>query len=182
MRLFWVIPILSLAAAGSAGEYESARKKIDSIRGDRLAPGTRVQFTPQELKAYAEREMPPGVRNPRLEIVSSGVATGSALVDFGKVRRAQGKPPGWFMSKLLDGERQVSVTARLTSGNGRATVDVQQVRISGIEIDGGTLDFLIEHVLLPLYPDAAVNRPFELSHKMERFDVQPKSVAVVIGR
>jgi hypothetical protein len=61
-------------------------------------------------------------------------------------------------------------------------VDVQKVEISGMEIDGRTLDFLIQNVLLPLYPDAAVGRPFELGHHIERLDVQPGAVRVVIGR
>ena len=55
--------------------------------------------------------------------------------DFGKLRRAQGHPPGWLMSKLLDGERPVRVTVRIRSANGQATVDVERVEISGLQID-----------------------------------------------
>jgi hypothetical protein len=76
----------------------------------------------------------------------------------------------------------VSVTARVRSANGHATVDVQKVEISGVTIDGKTLDFLIQNFLLPIYPDAAVGRPFELGHRIEKLDVQPASVGVLIGR
>jgi hypothetical protein len=86
------------------------------------------------------------------------------------------------MSKLLEGERPVSVTARIRSAGGTATVDVERVEISGIVIDGRTLDFLIENILLPLYPNAVVGRPFELGHRIERLDVEPRAVGVVIGR
>jgi hypothetical protein len=86
------------------------------------------------------------------------------------------------MSKLLDGERPVSVTARITSAHGEARVDVQRVEVSGIEIDGGTLDFLIHNFLLAMYPDAAIGRPFELGHRIDRIDVQPAAVGVVIGK
>lgn len=110
------------------------------------------------------------------------MTTGTALIDFGQVRRAQGHPPGWLMSKLLDGERPVSVTARIVSAHGQATVDVQRVEISGLEIDGKTLDFLIHNFLLAMYPDAAVGWPFELGHRIDRLDVQPAGVGVVIGR
>jgi hypothetical protein len=106
---------------------------------------------------------------------------GSALIDFAKVRRSQGHAPGWLMSKLLEGERPVSVTARIASAGGQATVDVQTVQISGVEIDGGTLDFLIQTFLLPLYPNAMVGRPFALGHRMEKIDVQPAGVVVTIG-
>jgi hypothetical protein len=56
------------------------------------------------------------------------------------------------------------------------------VQISGITLDGRTLDFLIQHFLLPVYPEAAVGRPFELGDRIERLDVQPGGVDVVVGR
>jgi hypothetical protein len=183
-RRTWIplLLLLSLAAAAATDDYQSAKKKFDQIGGDQLKPGARVVLSPGELNAYARQEAPPGVRNTSVRIVSPGVAQGSALVDFGKMRRAQGYQPGWLMSRLLDGERPVNVTARITSGKGRAQVDVQRVEISGVVIDGKTLEFLIENLLLPLYPDAAVNRPFELKHHIERFEVQPSAVGVVIGQ
>ncbi len=171
-----------MALGAATTEYLSAKRKFDQIESERLQAGTRVVLTSRELNAYVEQELPAGVRNPRLTIPSPGVAIGTALIDFGKVRRAQGYQPGWIMSKLLDGERPVSVTARITSGNGRATVDVQRVEISGVVIDGRTLDFLIQNFLLPLYPDAIVGRPFELGHRIEKLDIQPVAVAVLIGK
>ena len=166
----------------SVADYDSAKRKFDLIESGRSLPGTRVELTTRELNAYVEHEMPAGVRNPKLQVVSPGVATGTALVDFGQVRRAQGYFPGWMMSKLLDGERPVSVTARITSAHGVATVDVQRVEVSGVEIDGKTLDFLIHNFLLAMYPDAAVGKPFEMGHRIERLDVQPAAVGVVIGK
>ena len=182
-RVFGALPLLFLAVAIGAAvdDYSSVKRKFSEIEGERLHPGTRVIMTPRELNAYAAMEAPAGVRNPRLEL-HEGMAKGDALIDFGKLRRAQGYRPGWLMSKLLDGERPVSVTARIRSGNGQATVDVQRVEISGIQIDGSTLDFLIQNFLLAMYPTAAVGRPFELGHRIERLDVEPGSVGVVIGK
>jgi hypothetical protein len=182
-RVFGFLSLVLLAGAIGAAvdDYSSVKRKFNDIEGERLRPGTRVVMTPRELDAYAAQEAPAGVRNPRVELLA-GVAKGAALIDFGKLRRAQGYRPGWLMSKLLDGERPVSVTARIRSGNGQATVDVQSVEISGIQIDGRTLDFLIQNFLLAMYPTAAVGRPFELGHRIERLDVAPGSVGVVIGR
>ena len=174
--------VLLAAAIGAAvDDYSSVKRKFDDIEAGKLRPGSRVVMTARELDAYVAREAPTGVRNPRVEL-QSGVAKGDALIDFGKVRRAQGYRPGWLMSKLLEGERPVSVTARISSGNGKATVDVQKVEISGVQIDGRTLDFLIQNFLLAMYPEAAVGRPFELGHRIERLDIQPSSVGVVIGK
>ena len=84
------------------------------------------------------------------------------------------------MSKLLDGERPVEVTAHIRSGGGRATVDVESVKVSGVTIEGRVLDFLIHNYLLPNYPDAKVGQPFELSHGIDRLDVKPALVDVLI--
>jgi len=184
MRRKWAIPILFFlaAAAPAYDSYLAAKRKFDLIEADRLRPGARVNLTYPELDAWVAHEAPDGVRNPHVQVPSAGVATGSALIDFAKVRRAQGQPPGWLMSKLLEGERPVSVTVQIRSSGGSATVDVQRVEISGVTIDGGTLDFLIQNILLPLYPDAAIGRPFALSHRIERLDVAPAAVGVLIGK
>jgi hypothetical protein len=168
---------------GSYAEYLSAQRKFKLIEGERLQRGSRVTLTKSELNAYAQQEIaqsfPGGVRDARLEL-ANGAATGSAMVDFGKVQRAQGKPPGWLMSKILDGERPVEVTALIRSSNGHATVDVQSVKISGVAIEGRVLDFVIHNYLMPNYPEAKIGQPFALNHRIDRLDVKPSAVDVVI--
>jgi hypothetical protein len=44
------------------------------------------------------------------------------------------------------------------------------------------LDFLINNYLIAAYPDAKVGQPFDLGHRIERLDVQPSAVGVIIGR
>lgn len=182
-RVFWIISVLSAATAAAAyDDYLSAKQKVDQIESGQLKAGTRVEISPPELNAYLAREAPNGVRDPKIQLVAPGVASGSALVDFNKLQRAQGQQPGWLMTKLLEGERPVSVTARIHSAGGRATVDVEKVQISGITIDGRTLDFLIQNVVIPQYPDVMVGRPFELGYHINKLDVRPAAVGVVIGR
>ncbi len=178
----WAISISFVAASLAAvayDDYASARKKLDSIEAGRLAPGARVTITYPELNAWVAKEAPAGVRNPQLHASARDVATGAALIDFGKLERSTGRQPGWLMSKLLDGERPVKVTARLRSAGGRATVDIQRVEISGLAIDGNTLDFLIQNFLIPMYPDAVIGKPFELGHGIDRLDVSPAAVGVL---
>ena len=45
-----------------------------------------------------------------------------------------------------------------------------------------TLDFLVQNVLIPLYPDAAVGKPFDLGHRIEQVNVRPAGVSILIGR
>ena len=167
---------------GSYADYVSATRKFRLIESERVH-NTRVVLTSAELNAWVKQEIvesfPQGVRESKL-VLGDGAATGSLLIDFGKVRRAQGHPPGWLMSKVLDGERPVEVAVHIRSGGGQATVDVDSVRVSGLVIDGRLLDFLIQYYLLPNYPDAKVGRPVQLAHGIERLDVRPAAVDVVI--
>jgi hypothetical protein len=166
-----------------AADYLSAEHKFRLIESERLRPGTRVTLTSAELNAYVHQaiaeEFPSGVRDARLTL-TGGRATGFANIDFGKVRRAQGKPPGWLMSKLIDGERPVEVAANIRSARGQCTVDVESVKVSGITIDGKVLDFLIQYYLLPNYPEAKVGEPFALHYRIDRLEVKPGAVDVVI--
>jgi hypothetical protein len=176
--------LLAASAPAFADDYAAAQAKIDQIESERVPPGSRVRLTAAELNAYIQHEAPTvtdGVRQPRLELRGPGVAYGSAVVDFAKLRASQGHPPGWLMSTLLSGEHPVAVTARIHSGGGQATVDVERVEISGLAMNGATLDFLIQHFLLPLYPDAVVGRPFLLGHHIDQVDVEAGGVTVVVG-
>ena len=189
-RAAGLVMLAILAAPGplpssSHSDYVSAQRKFDLIESDRLKPGAQVLLSQKELNAWVEAELPKaapeGVRNTKLEL-GAGSAVGTALVDFIKLGQAHGKPPGWLMSKLLEGEHPVSVTARMVSGGGRATVEVERVEVGGVAIEGRMLDFLIHNYLLPAYPDAKVGEPFELGHHIERIDVKPGAAAVIIGR
>lgn len=175
--------LLLVAASGFSFDfYSSARQKMDLIESGRLLPGARVDLSLGELNAFAVKEAPVGVRNPQLTLTDPETVTGTALVDFGKLRRAQGYQPGWLMSKLLDGERPVSATARIHSGGGKVTVEVERAAISGIEIDGGTLDFLIQNFIVPFYPEAMVGHPVPMGFRIDRLQLAPAGVGVLIGR
>ena len=164
-------------------EYTAARRKVDLIESESLKRGSRVSFTPRELNAFAEHEAaevaPGGLRDIRLQL-GSGRGTASARVDFLKVKNAQGHASGWLLSKLLSGERPVTVTARIVSAAGRARVDVERVEISGAAIDGAALDFLIQQYVMSYYPEAKVSQWFALAHRVDHLEVKPSGVDVVI--
>jgi len=185
-RIFMALALLAAPVLPTTSpDYQAVVHKFSLIEHDRLKPGSRVVLTPAELNAYARQEVaevaPDGVRNARLDL-GPGTATATALIDFGKLRRAEGKPPGRILAYLLDGERPVTITARIRSSGGTATVDVQEVQISGVTIEGRMLDFLIHNYVVQAYPSAKVGEPFALGHRIERLDVQPSAVGVLIGR
>lgn len=183
LAAFTVVPVALLVASRS--EYLSVKSKFDSIEHYRLKPGARVPIGANELNAYVETELPkhapPGVRAPRVELHGDNTATGYAKINFLTLRKSQGVQPNWFMRKLLDGERDVAVTSQVESGGGKAIVHLRRVEIGGIPIEGSALDFLIEHYLIPNYPSAKIGRPIELGYGMDRFEVKPGRVEIVMS-
>ena len=173
------------AAPTPTPEYMAALRKMQSIEKDTAPAHSTVTFSSAELNAYAKFRAaeiaPDAVRNTRLEL-RNGEAAGSAMIDFVKLQKAQGQAPGRLLSWLLSGERPVTVTVRVNSGNRQCQVDVLSVQVSGVTIEGRMLDFLIDNYLLPRYPDATIGEPFELRHRVEKIEVAAGRVNVRIGK
>jgi hypothetical protein len=172
-----------LAGGNSAADSASASQKLAAIETG--AARGNVSFSPGELNAWmrdeAQFRVPRGVRNLRLEL-GAGKATGYADIDFLKVRQStSGEQPGWLMRNLLSGERPVVVTARFESRAGRVRVDVERVEISGIAIEGRTLDLIIDDYVRPIFPDVKVNEWVALHYGIDRFTVAPQGVTVFLN-
>lgn len=174
---------LLLLWASPSEDYLRAKQKFRLIDNGSARPGSSIVLSSRELNAYVREEVkqavPDGLRNPRLEL-GNGKATGYALMDFVKLRESKGMEAGWLMKRLLAGERPVRVTALIHSSRGQATVEVEQVEISGLTVSGAALDFLIENFLLPRYPDAKIGDPFELKHGIDRLEIRPAGVRVIL--
>jgi hypothetical protein len=56
------------------------------------------------------------------------------------------------------------------------------VEVSGIPIEGRTLDFLIDAYVRPTFPEVKISQWFPLPDRVDRFTVSPSGVVVVIGR
>jgi hypothetical protein len=175
--------VLLLLAAVSDPQAANVSRKLDIIQGGKAKPGSVYVFTAAELNAWARAKVPTvvpqGLREPRLELGNNS-ATGYALVDFLKMRQGAGEETNWLISKLIQGEKRVKVTARIQSANGRATVFLQRVEIGGLAVSGSTLDFLIHTFFLPLYPNAKIDEPFELADRIDRIQVTPADARVYI--
>jgi hypothetical protein len=171
--------------AGAVAQNDGAQRKIDLIQQDAVPRGATVVIGKDELNVYVRNKIAvsfrQGVRRARLDLGTDRV-TGFADIDFPALRQAMGKPLGWLMSALLAGERSVRVEAHIRSSGGKAVVDLERVEVSGISISGGTLDYLIRNFVSPYYPEATVGKPFALAHHVERLEVRPGGVSVVIAR
>jgi len=164
---------------------EQANRKIELIESGRARPGSVVTITVAELNAFAlarAREVAPGgLRQAHLQL-GSGTATADAMVDFVKLRHAAGVETNWLVAKLIQGEKHVLASARIQSSGGRATVHLTRAEIGGLAVSGATLDFLIQTFLLPIYPNAKIDEPFELAAGVDHVDVTPAGARVYMRK
>ena len=78
----------------------SVSKRLDLIESGQAKPGSVFRFTPSELNAWVRVKAPSvvtdGFRQPQL-VLGNGEATATALVDFLKVRHANGMETNWLI-------------------------------------------------------------------------------------
>ncbi len=182
-----LIPLLAASALlrGADPLATGVTRKLDLIQSGQARPGAVIRFTPVELNAWVRAKapavVPEGFRAPHL-VLGNGEATASAWIDFLKVRRSSGVESSWLVSKLIQGEKFVKVQASIQSAHGQATVHLLRVEIGGLAVTGATLDFLVQNFLLPYYPDAEIDTPFELADHVDRIEVTPAEARVYIRR
>lgn len=185
MRRLLLLAIATAPALFAADPvFERAWNKLDAIDSGRARPGSVIEFTSAEWNAWAQVRVPQlaeGVRNPRIEL-GTNTATGSALVDFLKIRQSQGIATNPVLAKLMDGERPVKASVRVDSGGGRCTIHLMRVEISGIAATGRVLDLLVSTLFEPLFPEAKIDQPFELGGNVDRIDIRPAGVRVTIKK
>src|SRR4051812_45413710 len=111
---------------------DSAQKKLDSISDQKLKPGAIVTLSPREINAWihekAVKAFPMGIRNEHLDL-GSGSVEGNALVDLLKLSKGNVNA---LVARLIEGERPLKVVIRVESSNGRATVFLTRVELSGV--------------------------------------------------
>jgi hypothetical protein len=179
--------MLASAAALSAADPQAINvsRKLDLIESGKAKPGAVFRFTPAELNAWVRVKAPAiiqdGFREPRLQL-GNGTASASARIDFVKVRHAEGIETNWLIAKLIQGEKLVTAKASIESSHGRATVHVIRVEIGGLAVTGAPLDFLVQNFLLPFYPNAKIDEPFDLAGNVDRIVVTPAEARVYIRK
>jgi hypothetical protein len=163
----------------------SAVAKLDSIEQGHAKRGSVIFFSLQEINSWALYKVPEivpqGIRNQRVSLGTDN-GTAYALMDFLKMRHAEGKASGWFMERMIEGERPVTIAIHLQSGGGQCIVDLTRLEVSGVKATGTVLDFLIKTFFLPLYPDAKIGQKFEIGYNIDRIDIRPSGVRVTMKK
>jgi hypothetical protein len=179
--------LLAGAASLSAADplAASVTRRLDLIERGKAKPGEVFRFTTAELNAWVRVKTPTivhaGFRDPQLRL-GNGTAHASALIDFLKVRQAEGIDTNWLVSKLIQGEKLVTADASIESSHGQATVHLIRVEIGGLAVTGAPLDFLIQNFFKPFYPEAQIDQPFELADSVDRIVATPTAALVYVRR
>jgi hypothetical protein len=175
---------LTMLFAGDS-YFQSAEAKLDSLENGKAKRGAVIFFSLQEINSWARYKVPEivpqGIRNQRVTLANDA-GTAYALMDFLKMRHAEGQATNWIVTRLIEGERPVTISIRLQSGGGYAQVDLTRVEISGAAASGPVLDFLIKTFFLPLYPGAKIGEKFEMGYGIDRIDIRPAGVRVTMKR
>jgi hypothetical protein len=182
LLLLALAAVLPLLAADPA--FARAESKLDRIESGHARPGSVIVFTPAEMNAWARGRVPQmyqGIRDPAVQL-GTGTASGSAFVDFLKMRQGEGLATNSLVAKLIQGERPLKVSIQLESSHGRATARLTRLEISGVAVTGAPLDFLVNEFFLHLFPDAKVNQPFDLHDNIERIELRPDGVRVTMRK
>ncbi len=136
---------ISSAPAVSPDLGQVARRKVERIENSQLKSGETVILSEDEINSlleyeYAER-IPSGVRDPRVWVLHEQAVI-HAFIDIGKLQSSSAGSVGlWGL--LFGGERELKAVCRPVSSNGRAKVEIESIEISGSEISGAALAWLL---------------------------------------
>src|SRR5271155_1099411 len=117
MRRLLTLTILCAPAMIAGDQYfQSAETKLDAIENGTVKRGAVILFSLQEINSWARYKVPEivpqGIRNQKVTLgTDTGIAY--ALMDFLKMRHAEGKAGGWLMERLIEGERPVTIAIRV---------------------------------------------------------------------
>jgi hypothetical protein len=182
-----LIGAMTIAYALGAADPVAAgvSKRLDLIESGQARPGSVFRFTPAELNTWVRVKAPTvitdGFRQPQL-VLGNGEATATALIDFLKVRHANGIETNWLIAQLIQGEKLVKARASIQSAHGRATVRLVRVEVGGLAVTGAALDFLVQNFFRPFYPEAKIDEPFDLAGNVDRIEITPAEARVYIRR
>lgn len=174
-----------LRQAFASTSYTQFKQKTAMIVDGKAAPGSRIVFTKPQIDAFLNEEairiIPGSVYGAHVEL-GYGRAAGGASVNFVKLLQARGTPPGWLFTKMFEGWKPVRAAIRVQSGGGQATIYLEKLELSGMPVPNMLLDFIMRHFAQSYSPDIRLGKPFPLNHRIERLELAPGGLAVVIWR
>ncbi len=180
--------LLTALLASSVSEQAAARmqKKMEQIQANSGKPvgqrGRPVTFSEDEINSYFALRMsdriPKGVSGIRLDI-HPGKSSGQLTVDFDEYKAAAKRPMNPMLDLFLRGRRAVSASGTVESlGYGKARYRLESASLDEFTVKGVLLEYLIRWFVIPRYPRAAMDEPFDLPANIQRIEIQEGKIVV----
>ena len=180
--LLFVGVIAAAASRKNSPELAGINRKIAHLEANGRAAHpdlTPTVLTEQEINAYLasdEVDFPAGVQSVRLA-GTPGVITGTAKVDFDKVREgARSSNP---LLSIFSGVHAVLVETHAYGRDGMGYVHVDAVSLDGIEVPQFVLRLFVEKYIEPRYPEIGIDSRFKLPDRIDKAVVGQHQVTLV---
>jgi hypothetical protein len=136
------------------------------------------EFSQKEMDSYLRYELaqsfPKGLRDVRIKFLVDSLSA-DAFVNFDEMQTDAKNP---FLSALLAGEHRLELVGKLNTQDKTGTYDILVLRLDQKEIPKPLVDLLIAKLVVPKYPSAKPNTPFELPYDITRIDIQQGKMTV----
>ena len=171
-----------LCWANNSPELASAEKKLRHIETNGAAAHpdqTPTVLTEKEVNAYIASDnvkLPEGLKSVHLS-GAPGVITGTAQVDFDKVRK--GTHSSNPLLGVFSGLHDVVVVAHAHGSGRTGRVHVDTVSLDGVEVPHFILELFVEKFLTPKYPQIGIDSQFALPNRIDTATVGEHQLTAV---
>ena len=179
--------IVTAALAVSTSAAESASRKLERItRPEPPVAPVSLRFTEEEVNSYLyynlARQYPPGVSKVNVSF-SPGAISGSAEIDFDKLKAARAGGPAYgrgprILNYLFSGTHAIASDGHFSAADGMGRLELNTVSIDGIPLPQPMVDYLIENYLRDRFPGFDLEKPFAMPYAIDRMQVSAQTVDV----
>lgn len=178
MRPIAAFVLLSCAAVADP-LADRARAKFERISAQRVAPGSAVSFSPEEISAWMleeQRRTVSGIRNLAVSL-GDGSINFECIVNLVELAASFQQPLDPISALFVQGEHRLRLGLAVNSGEGRA-----RVSLAAFDYDGGPAPEIIRERMvssfLSAYPSVKLNQDFALSYNVEQVRVDGSGIRV----
>jgi|GEM_PF-1484167 hypothetical protein len=186
LAVWFIWPPLKGTSEGDVGLSRTAAQRFSKKFSELAAPpkthsSKSWEFSQKEVDSYIHYELsqsfPKGVRDVQIKFLPDSFSA-NAIVNFDEIQAngASAKTP--LLSALLAGEHRLELLGKLTTQNKRGSYQILGLRLDENEIPKPLVDLLIMKLVVPKYPNAKPDTPFELPYDITHIDIQQGKMTV----
>lgn len=186
IAILLLLAVTPAAVTPNPAACSRMEKKINAIeKKSKQAEGKRggpVTFTQEEIESFFALskmpKIPEGVSEIHFEL-HPGKQSATAVVDFDKYKASSKKPMNPLIDFFLRGKKGLKVEgAAFFQGEGMGTYHLDEASLDEFTVKGSTIEFLLKWFVLPRYPKAEMDKPFQLPVNIRRVEVLDGKIIV----